>query len=164
MKNSLYICLLSLTVSVFLQMTLGHSFGFHLIFKKSSLDHLGGRICLLTARAILRDDYMMIHMLFFVTKCVQLFATPWPVACQDPLPMRFPRQEYWSGLPLPSPGDRSNPGSKLWLLLWWLDSLPLSHLGIPDVVYTMLYNVHDCAVKNANLLLLLSQTLYLHGS
>ena len=34
--------------------------------------------------------------------CVQLFATPWTVACQAPLSMRFPRQEYWSGLPFPS--------------------------------------------------------------
>ena len=35
---------------------------------------------------------------------VQLFATPWTVAHQDPLPMGFPRQEYWSGLPFPPPG------------------------------------------------------------
>ena len=34
----------------------------------------------------------------------------WTVACQTPLSMGFPRQEYWSGLPYPSPGDLSNPG------------------------------------------------------
>ena len=34
---------------------------------------------------------------------VQLFATPWTVAYKAPLSMEFPRQEYWSGLPLPSP-------------------------------------------------------------
>ena len=39
-----------------------------------------------------------------------LFATPWTVACQAPLSMEFFRQEYWSGLPFPSPGDRPNPG------------------------------------------------------
>ena len=33
------------------------------------------------------------------------FASPWTVACQDPLSMRFPRQEYWSGWPFPPPGD-----------------------------------------------------------
>ena len=38
--------------------------------------------------------------------------TPWTVACQAPLPMEFSRQEYWSGLPFPSPGDLSNPGIK----------------------------------------------------
>ena len=43
--------------------------------------------------------------------CVQLFATPWTVACQAPLSMGFPRQEYWSGLPCPTPGDLPNPGT-----------------------------------------------------
>ena len=38
----------------------------------------------------------------------QLFATLWNVACQAPLPMGFSRQEYWSGLSWPSPGDLSN--------------------------------------------------------
>ena len=37
--------------------------------------------------------------------CVQLFAIPWTVAHQAPLSLGFPRQEYWSGLPFPSPGD-----------------------------------------------------------
>ena len=41
---------------------------------------------------------------------VQLFTTPWIVACQAPLFMGFSRQEYWSGLPLPSPGDLPDPG------------------------------------------------------
>ena len=40
------------------------------------------------------------------------FVTPWTVNCQAPLSMGFPRQEYWSGLPFPSPGDRPNPGVK----------------------------------------------------
>ena len=40
----------------------------------------------------------------------QLFATPWTVAHQAPPSMGFSRQEYWSGLPLPSPGDLPNPG------------------------------------------------------
>ena len=35
---------------------------------------------------------------------------PWTVAHQAPLSMGFPRQEYWSGLPFPSPGDLLNPG------------------------------------------------------
>ena len=41
---------------------------------------------------------------------VRLFATPWTVACQAPPPMGFPRQEYWSGLPCPPPGDLLDPG------------------------------------------------------
>ena len=43
---------------------------------------------------------------------VQLFATPWIVAYQAPPSMGFFRQEYWSGLPFPSPGDLPNPGIK----------------------------------------------------
>ena len=41
---------------------------------------------------------------------VQLFATLWIVTHQAPLSVGFSRQEYWSGLPFPSPGDLSNPG------------------------------------------------------
>ena len=41
---------------------------------------------------------------------VRLFATPWTVARQAPLSMGFSRQEYWSGLPFPSPGGLPNPG------------------------------------------------------
>ena len=41
---------------------------------------------------------------------VQLFETPWTVAHQAPLSMEFFRQEYWSGLPFPPPGDLPNPG------------------------------------------------------
>ena len=40
----------------------------------------------------------------------QLFATPWTVAYQAPLSMGFSRQQYWSGLTFPSPGDLPNPG------------------------------------------------------
>ena len=42
--------------------------------------------------------------------CIQLFATLWTVACQAPLSMAFSRQEYWSGLPFPSPEDLPDPG------------------------------------------------------
>ena len=45
--------------------------------------------------------------------CVRLFATPWTVACQPPLSTGFSRQEYWSGLPFPPPGDLPEPRIKL---------------------------------------------------
>ena len=41
-----------------------------------------------------------------------LFLTPWTVACQAPLSMGFSWQEYWNGLPFPSPGHLPNPGIK----------------------------------------------------
>ena len=43
---------------------------------------------------------------------VQLFATPWTVAYKAPPSMEFSRQEYWSGLPFPSPVGLPNPGIK----------------------------------------------------
>ena len=49
--------------------------------------------------------HVCVHM--YVLSHVQLFVTPWTVARQAPLSMGFPRQEYWSGLPFPSPGDLS---------------------------------------------------------
>ena len=55
------------------------------------------------------------------------FATLWNVAHQPPLSTGFPRQEYWSGLPFPSPRDFLIQGSNLSLLHWQEDSLPLSH-------------------------------------
>ena len=52
------------------------------------------------------------------------------VAHQAPLPMGFSRQEYWSGLSFPSPGDLLNPRTES-VSYWQADSLPLSHLGSP---------------------------------
>ena len=55
---------------------------------------------------------------------VWLFVTPSTVACQAPLSMEFSRQEYWSGLPCPSPGDLSNPEIKSGSPALQADSLP----------------------------------------
>ena len=55
---------------------------------------------------------------------VRLFATPWTLAYQAPPSMGFSRQEYWSGLPFPSPGDLPNPGIKPRSLTLQADALP----------------------------------------
>ena len=53
--------------------------------------------------------FMWVH----VCVChLQLFATPWTIACQAPLSMGFSRQEYWSGLPFSPPADLPDPGIK----------------------------------------------------
>ena len=52
----------------------------------------------------LKDSCMLSH--------IQLFMTPWTIACQGPLSMGFSRQEYWSRLPFPSSSDLPNPGIK----------------------------------------------------
>ena len=48
---------------------------------------------------------------------VRLFLTLWTVAHQAPLSMGFSRQEYWSGLPCPPPGDLPDPGIELMCLM-----------------------------------------------
>ena len=62
---------------------------------------------------------------------VQLFVTPYTVALQVPLSRRFTRQEYWSGLPFPSPGDLPHPGIELRSPALHVDSLPAEPQGKP---------------------------------
>ena len=62
----------------------------------------------------------------------QLFAMLWTVACQDPLSTGLSQQEYWSGLPVPTPGHLLDPGiepASPAALALQADSLLLSHLG-----------------------------------
>ena len=63
--------------------------------------------------------------------CVQLFVTPWTVIHQAPLSMEFCRQEYWSGLPFPSPGDLPDPRIKPRSPTLQADSLPTEPPGKP---------------------------------
>ena len=73
-------------------------------------------------------------------RCVRLCATLWAAARQAPPPMGFSRQEYWSGLPFPSPGDLPDPGitpgSHVYLH-WQASSLPLVPPG--NLVTTFQY-------------------------
>ena len=62
---------------------------------------------------------------------VRLFATPWIVAYQAPPSVGFSRQEYWSGLPLPSPRDLPDPETKPRSLALEADSLPSELPGKP---------------------------------
>ena len=71
---------------------------------------------------------------------VRLFATPWTVAHQAPLSMGFSRQEYWSGLPFPSPEDLPNPGIEPGLPALHADSLPAEPQGKPSLLTSVLLN------------------------
>ena len=59
-----------------------------------------------------------------VAKSCQTLVTLWTVAYQAALSMGFSRQEYWSGLPFPSPGDLPNPGNEPASPALQADSLP----------------------------------------
>ena len=65
--------------------------------------------------------------------------TPWTIAHQAPLSMRFLRQENWSRLPFLSPGDLPDSGNKPRSPAWQVDSLPLHHLGGPSTNITLHY-------------------------
>ena len=65
---------------------------------------------------------------------VWLFATPWTVAYQASLSMGFSRQEYWSGLPFPSPGDLPDPGNEPGFPALEADALTSEPPGKPNSV------------------------------
>ena len=64
---------------------------------------------------------------------IQLFVTPWTIVRKSPLSMEFSRQEYWSGLPFPPPGDLLHLGIESMSPALQVDSLSLSHLGSPKL-------------------------------
>ena len=74
---------------------------------------------------------------------VRLFATLQTVSCQAPLLMEFSRQEYWSGLPCPPPGDLPDPGvepESLTSPAWQAGSLPLVPPGKPGSPVSFMAN------------------------
>jgi len=78
-------------------------------------------MCICVCMSVCMCIYVCVYMCVCVYVCVctlsrfslvQLCVTPWAVSRQAPLSMGFPRQEYWSGLPCPPPGDLPDPGTK----------------------------------------------------
>ena len=75
-------------------------------------------------------------LLWMNNVCVQLcpaLVTPWTVACQAPLSIGFSRQEYWSGLSFPPPGNFPNPGIEPRSPTLQVDSLQSEPAGKPSV-------------------------------
>ena len=79
------------------------------------------------------------------TKSCLTFVIPWSIACQDPLSVRFPRQEYWSGLPFPPPGESSWPrdGTHICFIAGGL--LPCRHIliSILGIFLRLAYTVNS---------------------
>ena len=86
-----------------------------------------------------------------VTKLCPTLATPWTVAHQAPLSMGFSRQEYWSGLPFPCPGDLPDPGTEPGSPASQADSLPTELQGKPLIIETG-SQIHHCLLLGACLL------------
>ena len=80
------------------------------------------------------------HSVALLLSCALVFAAPWTVDCQASRSMEFSRQQYWSGLSCPTPGDHSNPGIKPVSLASPVlagGSLPLALPGKPYCIFTM---------------------------
>ena len=76
--------------------------------------------------------------------CVRLFATPWTVAHQAPPSMGFSRQEYWSGLPFPSPGDLPDPGIEARSPALQADALTSEPPGMPLHIHVSTWKKSIC--------------------
>ena len=83
-----------------------------------------GWTCFKTVMAMIPGEGRCVH-----AQSCPTIATPQTEICQPPLSMGFRRQEYWSGLWLPSPGDLPNPGIEPEFSALQADSLPLRHQG-----------------------------------
>ena len=82
---------------------------------------------------------------FSFIKSVQLFVTPWTVVCLAPLSMEFSREEYWSGLPFPSPGLFPTQGLNLGLLQCRQNLYHLNHQGITPTLFQCRGPMDRCA-------------------
>ena len=72
--------------------------------------------------------------------------TPWTIACQAPLPMGFSRQEYWSGLLFPSPGDLSDPGIEPRSPALQAESQPSESPGTANHYIYIYTHTHTCII------------------
>ena len=91
------------------------------------------------------DVYAIVKLL----NRVQLFVTPWAVAHQAPMSVEFSRQEYWSGLPCPSPGDLPDPGIEPVSPALQADSLPSEPPGKPSWIYKTTSKVANIIGRHA---------------
>ena len=82
--------------------------------------------------------------------CIRLYVTPQTVACQVPLSMGFSRQEYWSGLPFPSPGDLPKPRIKPGSPELQADSLPSEPPGNPYMRVNIITKIINVSRNKAN--------------
>ena len=85
-----------------------------------------------------------VYVCVCVFSCIQLFVTLGTTACQAPQFMELSKQEYWSKLPFPIPGDMPEPRVKSesqHLLHWQADCLPLRHWESPE-------KVHSCSAQD----------------
>ena len=92
-------------------------------------------------------------------------ATSWTTAHQAPQSLGLSWQEYWNGLPFPSPGDLPNSGTEPTCLAWQADSIPLSHKGSPHQCFlssNVFRKISECKVHITLLLGVVAATVRLN--
>ena len=95
--------------------------------------------------------------------CILPLATSWTMTRQSPLSMDFSRQEYWSGLPFPSPGRLPDPGIKPRSLALQVDSLPSEPSGKSHNMRLLLFLIISTTIKNiCQYIILISFTVPIH--
>ena len=101
------------------------------------------------------SSYCTGQLLFSCLALSDTSATPWTGAHQAPLSTRLTRQEYWSGLPFPPPGDLPNPGIEPASPALRADSLPPNHFGshhwTVQVIYKTLSSSQNVLLDKADL-------------
>ena len=97
---------------------------------------------LLCLNSLNNQYYVMLCYVILSLSHVHLFANTWIVAHQTPLSMGFSRQEYWSGLPFPSPADLPNPGIKPRSPHCRQTLYCLSHQGNTEQIVLYMLNKH----------------------
>ena len=108
-------------------------------------DYVTLQITIIYAWTHVLTDRKIFLLLLFRHCHIWLFVAPWTVVCKSPLPMGFPRQEYWSGLPFSSPGYLLDLGTKPTAPALQADSLPLSHLGKPRKI--LVHNIYVISLQ-----------------
>ena len=96
----------------------------------------------------LQEFYTSICCYCMCAESVWLYATIWTVAHQAPLSMGLSRQEYWSELPFPPPGELASPGIQLMSPILADGFLPLSLLGSPLLLLNHFNHVRLCATPS----------------
>ena len=104
---------------------------------KILLQPAGGKICFPRVCQILKHRFFSFFIMKWKWSCsvVSDSATPWTVAYHVPLPMGFSRQEYWSGLPFPSPRDLSDPGSLYLITMTILTPILIHNLPFVKFIF-----------------------------
>ena len=90
----------------------------------------------------LDEGWLFLESESLLLSYVQLFETPWIAACQSPLSMGFPRQEYWSGLSFPFPGYLLHPGIKPGSPALQVDSEPprKTSYSLEEIIVTIIFS------------------------